>query len=143
MQPDGKRPAVRDVLEEALSDDPEIAFAVAFGSRTTGRARTSSDLDITVKFDGDLSPRQRFRKLCSLSGSLQGEDRPHMDVSDVERLPLAVAHDAVSGELICGDKALFDRYRDTVEEQYDSERDDLRERNRDVIDRVAEKGLRG
>ena len=53
-----------------LCSDPNIEFAVRFGSRTTGRSRPSSDLDVAVKFADELSSEDRFRKRCFLSGDL-------------------------------------------------------------------------
>lgn len=84
-------------LEESLCSDPDIAFAVVFGSRTGGDHRRSSDLDVAVEFSADLSTHERFQKRCFLSGDLQHDDAPFVDVSDIEHLPLEVAHDAVRG----------------------------------------------
>ncbi len=105
---------------------------MAFGSRTTGETHPSSDLDLAVKFADDLSSHERFRKRCFLSGDLQREGAPFIDVADVETLPVDVAYDAVSGELICGDERAFE-----------GQRDDVCRRQRNVIDRIAETGLRG
>ena len=130
-------------LEEALCRDPDIEFAVLFGSRVTGAERPSSDLDIAVKFSDELSSHERFRKRCFLSGDLQSEDAPFIDLSDIDELPLAVAHDAVSGDLLCGDDREFRAFKQEIEATYEERRDDLRRHQRNVIDRIAEDGLRG
>lgn len=130
-------------LEGSLRRDPDIEFTVAFGSRITGETRPSSDLDLAVKFADDLSSHERFRKRCFLSGDLQREDAPFIDVADVETLPVDVAYDAVSGELICGDERAFQRFKTEIEAAFEGQRDDVRRRQRNVIDRIAEAGLRG
>jgi uncharacterized protein len=130
-------------LERSLSRDPDVEFAVAFGSRITDEPNPSSDLDLAVKFTGDLSPHERFRKLCFLSGDLQREELPFVDVSDVETLSVDVAHDAVSGELVCGDERTFRRFTAEIEAAFEKRRDAVRRHQRDVIDRIAEGGLRG
>lgn len=130
-------------LEESLCRDTDIVFAVAFGSQVTGESRPSSDLDLAVKFADDLSSRERFRKRCFLSGDLQREDAPFIDISDIEGAPVDVAHDAVNGEFICGDERAFRRFKTDIEAAFEERRDDIRRHQRDVIDRIAEGGLRG
>jgi len=130
-------------LTESLRGDPNIEFAVAFGSRVTDESHTASDLDLAIKFTDDLSSHERFQKRCFLSGTLQREDGPFVDVSDIEELPVEVAHDAVNGELLCGDQEAFERVRERIESSFEDEQDDLRRRHRDVIGRIAEEGLRG
>ena len=143
MEPSADRSQVRSTLEETVCADPEIVFAVVFGSWITGTSTPESDLDVAVKFGADLSKRDRFEKRCALSGSLQHEAFPFIDVSDVESLPLDVARDAVNGELLCGDEAAFEAFKANVEAEFDDQRESLRRHQRTVIDRIAEDGLRG
>ncbi|WP_435159133.1 nucleotidyltransferase domain-containing protein [Haladaptatus sp. DFWS20] len=131
------------VLEESLSRDVDIEFAVVFGSQLTSNSRPSSDLDLAVKFNESLSSHERFQKLCFLSGDLQREDAPFIDVSDIETLPLEVAHDAVNGEFLCGDEDAFRDFKTDTEALFAEQRDDIRRHQRDVIDRIAEDGLHG
>ncbi len=142
MEPSADRSQVRSALE-AVCADPEVVFATAFGSRVAGTSTSASDFDIAVKFAPDLSKRDRFEKQCVLSGDLQHEEFPFVDVSDIESLPLDVAHDAVNGEFLCGDKAAFEGFKTDVETEFDEQRERLRRRQRAVIDRIAEDGLRG
>ena len=128
-------------LEASLCRDPDIEFVVAFGSQVTGDARSSSDLDLAVKFADDLSSRERFRKRCFLSGDVQRADAPFVDLADIEDLPLDVAHDAVTGEFLCGDNQAFHRFKTDIEASFEERRDRIRRRQRDVIDRIAESGL--
>ena len=143
MEPSVDRSQVRAALAETVCADPEIVFAVAFGSWIAETPTPGSDLDVAVKFRADLSKRDRFEKRCALSGGLQHEAFPFIDVSDVESLPLDVAHDAVNGELLCGDEAAFEAFKANVEAEFDEQRESIRRHRRTVIDRIAEDGLRG
>lgn len=130
-------------LEESLCHHPDIEFVVAFGSQVTGGSRSSSDLDLAVKFADDLSSHERFQKRCFLSGDLQQADAPFIDLSDIEDLPLGVAHDAVNGEFLCGNGQAFRQFKTDIEASFEERRDEIRRHQRDVIDRIAEDGLRG
>ncbi len=130
-------------VEKTLCSDPEVEFVVLFGSRATDAAGPVSHLDVVVKFSETLSPHERFRKLCFLSGELQRDDAPFVDLSDIESLPIDVAHDAVGGEFLCGDEGALRRVESEVEATFERRRDDIRRRHEDVIDRIAEDGLRG
>ena len=98
MNRDDERTVVHPEVEETLCDHPEVEFAVVFGSRNARTARPSSDLDVAVKFSDALSAEDRFGLRCHLSGRLQRDDAPFVDLSDVEELPLEVAYEAVSGD---------------------------------------------
>jgi predicted nucleotidyltransferase len=143
MDPSAGQSQVRSALEATLCSDPDIVFGVVFGSQRSGTPTPLSDLDVAVKFTDELSEQERFQKRCFLFGDLQHEDRPFVDVSDIESLPLAVAHDAVNGEPLCGDKQAFERFKEDIEAKFDRQRETLRRRQREMIDRIAEDGLRG
>jgi predicted nucleotidyltransferase len=143
MGTSGERPSVLDTLGESVCADPAVEFAVAFGSQVAGEPNRSSDLDLAVKFADDLSDGERFDRRCFLSGDLQREDAPFVDLSDIESLPLDVAHDAVNGLLVCGDEQAFERYKADVESTFADRRETIRRDQREVIDRIAEDGLRG
>lgn len=143
MDTGGEHSSVFDALAESVCSDSAVEFAVAFGSQTTGEPTHSSDLDVAVKFADDLSDRERFGKRCFLSGDLQQEGGPFVDLSDIETLPLDVAHDAVNGQFVCGDEQAFERFKADVEATFADQRDSLRRHQRSVIDRIAEDGLRG
>ncbi|WP_380681474.1 type VII toxin-antitoxin system MntA family adenylyltransferase antitoxin [Salinigranum sp. GCM10025319] len=143
MDTSAERSQILAALAESVCSDPDVVFAVAFGSWITGDPTPSSDVDLAVKFGDVLSERERFEKRCFLSGDLQRDDRPFIDVSDIESLPLDVAHDAVNGELLCGDERAFERFTTEIEDEFDEQRETLRRRQRAVIDRIAEDGLRG
>jgi len=130
-------------LDESVCSDSDVLFVVAFGSQVTGEATRGSDLDLAIKFANELPESDRFEKRCFLSGDLQREDTPFIDVSDIESLPLDVAHDAVNGVFVCGDEHAFERFKTNVEATFAEQRDTLRRHQRGVIDRIAEEGLRG
>jgi len=130
-------------LEESVCTDSDIVFALVFGSQFSGEPTPSSDLDLAVKFADELSEQERFEKRCFLAGDLQKANRPFIDVSDIESLPVDVAHDAVNGEFLCGDVQPFEQFKAAIEEEYAEQRETLRRHQRAVIDRIAEDGLRG
>lgn len=128
-------------LSRQLCQESVVAFAVVFGTTSTGEARPSSDVDIAVKFTESLSSEERFRKQCFLSGSLQQPGQPFVDLSDVTELPLPVAHDAVNGTFLCGDKQAFHHFKTTVEADFDEHQAEIHHHSTDVITRIAERGL--
>jgi len=132
-----------DALGVSVCSDPSVEFAVAFGSQITGDPTHTSDLDLAVKFDDELSERERFEKRCFFSGNLQREEAPFLDISDIETLPVAVAHDALDGRFLCGDEQAFEQFKTDIETTVAERSETLRRQQRDVIDRIAEDGLRG
>jgi len=143
MEPSADQPQIRSALKTVVCADPDVVFAVVFGSQLSGTGTRSSDVDIAVKFTADCSGRDRFKKQCVLSGELQHEEFPFIDVSDIDSLPLDVAHDAVNGNLLCGDERAFEQFKTDIEVKFDGQRETLRQHQRAVIDRIAEDGLRG
>lgn len=137
------RSRVLAAFEESVCRDADIAFAVAFGSQLTGDSRPSSDFDLAVKFADDLSSHERFQKWCFLSGDFQREDAPFVDISDIDALPLDVAHDAVNGEFLCGNERAFRQFKGEIQAAFEERSDDIRRHQQDVIARIAEDGLRG
>lgn len=130
-------------IESSLCSDSAVEFVLLFGSQLDDTARPSSDLDVAVKFSDELTDDERFRRRCELSGRLQTSDVPYVDISDLEDLPISVAHDAVRGRLLCGDEAAFQASKADIERQYEASMDDRKRERRAFIRRVAEEGLRG
>lgn len=135
--------ALLTAVSESVCTDPAVEFVVAFGSQITATPTRGSDLDLAIKFAADLSDRERFERRCFLSGDLQRDDAPFVDISDIETLPVDVAHDAVNGRFVCGDSDAFERFKSDVEATFDEQREDIRRDQQTVIDRIAEEGLRG
>lgn len=130
-------------LVGSICYDPDIEFVIAFGSSVTDDSHRSSDLDLAIKFDDDLTAHERFHKWCFLSGDLQRSDAPFVDLSDIGTLPVDIANDAVNGQFLCGDEAAFRAFKADVEEAFKAQCDDIRRHQRDVIERIAEEGLSG
>ena len=143
VEPTDGHSEVLETLGESVCSDSTVTFAVVFGSWVTGEQTSGSDLDVAVKFSDTLSARERFEKRCFLSGELQSESIPFVDVSDIETLPLGVTHDAVNGTLVCGDKKAFERFKKTIESEFRREQTEIRQDHQTIIDRIAEEGLRG
>lgn len=130
-------------IDDSLCRDADVEFVVAFGSRVAGSPRPASDIDIAIKFDDELSAHERFQKRCFLSGDLQRGDAPFVDVADIETLPIEVAHAAVNGTFLCGDEQAFEQFKADTEAAFEANRDAIHRRQRAIIDRIAEEGLRG
>jgi predicted nucleotidyltransferase len=77
-------PRILDAVETSLCHDPDVEFVVLFGSQITGDSRPSSDVDLAVKFTDSLPTRDRFQKRCFLSGDIQQDGIPFIDVSDIQ-----------------------------------------------------------
>lgn len=142
MNEDGDCTVPRHVVEE-LCADSSVAFVVAFGSRATDAARPSSDLDVAVKFVDGLSERERFRQRCRLSATVQRDGGPFVDLSDVDELPVEVAHRALQGEFVCGDRERFQTAAQRVSNSFEEQREDIERRQQAVIRRIADEGLHG
>jgi predicted nucleotidyltransferase len=143
MSSDGDHSEVFSDLAAGLCADEDVDFAVVFGSQVANAARESSDVDVAVKFADSLSASERFQKRCFLAGDLQQDGSPFVDISDIDRLPLDVAHDAIHGEFLCGDDERFRAFKTDVEAQFTDQREGIQRRQRDTIDRIAEDGLHG
>jgi len=135
------RSAILDSVASSVCPDPNVEYVVAFCSQVSGKLTASSDLDLAVKFVDDLSDHERFEQWCFLSGYLQREDAPLVDVADIKRLPLDVAHDVVNGEFLCGDEKAFKQFKQEIEAGFSEHRETIRREQHEGIDRIAEDGL--
>ena len=135
--------AIPDSVASSVCPDPDVEYVVAFGSQVTEDSTASSDLDLAVKFVDGLSDQERFEKWCFLSGDLQQEDAPFVNVADIKTLPLYVAHDVVNGEFLCGDEKAFEQFKQEIEAGFREHRETIRREQPEVIDRIAGDGLRG
>lgn len=141
MTSDGDHSEVLDDFAASVCSGPDVEYVVAVGSQVSGESTVSSDLDLAVKFVDALSDHERFKKWCFLSGNLQREDAPFVDVAGIKTLPLDVAHDVVNGELICGDEEAFELFKQEIEAGFREHRETMRREQREVIDRIAEDGM--
>ncbi len=85
------------LLQAELSREPELVYAILFGSYSEGTARDDSDIDIAVKWRSkDVGTR--FRLSAKLSGRLSLAYGTTVDIIDIEEAPLDIAYRA----LTCG-----------------------------------------
>jgi len=71
------------------------------------------------------------------------DEMPFVDVSDIETLSVDVAHDAINGTVVCGDKDVIDQCTVAVKAAFHDQREEHRHSQRQLIDRIATEGLRG
>lgn len=116
----------------------DVEFAVVFGSHARGSASRSSDVDIAIQFHESKAKGDRFRARNRIDAELQGYSDGFVDVSDIDELPLTVAHAAlVDGRLLVGNEDAFTARREQVRQSYESTAAE-REREREAfIDRLA------
>lgn len=82
-----------------------VEFAYAFGSRVSGRARDSSDLDLAAFFSPSLSRRERERLRLRVLGEL-------CSAAGLERVDLVVLNDAgplLAFRVTASGKVIFSR----------------------------------
>ena len=94
-------PALERELVLALTPVPWILAAYAFGSRVCGRARLDSDLDVALLLDSRSSlipaaPLVRAELILDLASSLSSLLKPPVDVVDLERAGVILAHQVLS-----------------------------------------------
>jgi predicted nucleotidyltransferase len=61
--------------------DPDIRLAILFGSQASGKTHASSDADVAVALDGEMSPVRRGELSARLSEALGCE----VDVADLRK----------------------------------------------------------
>jgi predicted nucleotidyltransferase len=119
--------AAADELRKRLLRQPEVLFALLFGSRATGRPHPGSDWDVAVYLDEELSPRQRFRHRLQLIGEL--DDLGEIDLVVLNEAPALLGHRALLGQLLFArDRIAYVRYfvrtlSRSEDERYYRERD--------------------
>jgi predicted nucleotidyltransferase len=142
MDPDGSV-AVPDRVKEILCEDSDVKFVVIFGSRERRTQGSGSDLDVAIKFSEELTQSERFHKRCHLSGQLQSDQLPFVDVSDIDELSIEFAHEAMNGTFVCGDESAFLERKESIEQTHEESIAERKHEQRAFINRIAEEGLRG
>lgn len=114
----------------------DLEFAVLFGSYAQEESDSASDVDIVLGFPHGVDDRERFRRRNRIDAELQAYADAFVDVSDIESLPVPVAHNALGeGIRLAGSAEAVDEYRERIETDHDAE---AAERERQAfIDRVA------
>lgn len=88
--PDLDLNALREILERA-----PVTRAILFGSYARGTERDSSDVDLAVEFEADLSSRERTRARLQLIERVS----TRLGLNDVDVLPLASAPHSLRQEI--------------------------------------------
>jgi predicted nucleotidyltransferase len=138
----GGEPSIEAVdlagIRATLSNRP-VVFAVLFGSHGRGDADPDSDVDIALRFRETLDAHERFRLRNRIDAELQSYAGGFVDVSDIEKLPLPVAHAALTeGVRLFGDGDSLEEYRERIGEAYEERETERVEDRRTFIDRLAE-----
>lgn len=117
----------------------EIEFGIIFGSRARGTANKSSDVDVALRFPGDMDESERFHQRNRIDAELQAYADGFVDVSDIETLPIHVAYAALrDGIRIVGDESSVEAYKENVERKYMAESSEREQNRREFIERLAQ-----
>ena len=91
-----------------------------------------------LRFPGDLSSTERFRRRNRIDADLQGYADGFVDVSDIDGLPLPIARAALEhGIRLVGDDAEIDAYHERIPAEYEETAADRERDHRKFIDRLA------
>jgi predicted nucleotidyltransferase len=127
---------IADIREYLAHTD--VVFAVLFGSHVRDDADADSDVDIVLRFPEDMDSRERFRRRNRIDVDLQGYSDSFVDVSDIESLPLSVAHAALcEGLVIAGSEQTVEAYSEQVKQAYEASAEERERERREFIDRLA------
>ena len=131
--------AIEDVdiagMQEYL-DSTDVVFAVLFGSHATGTADATSDVDIALRFPDEMAAIERFRRRNRIDAELQQYAAGFVDVSDLEELPVHVAHAALrDGIVVAGEMSTA--YREEVEQEYEATAGERAAQREELIERLA------
>jgi predicted nucleotidyltransferase len=99
----------REQLVAIVGSEPDVRFALLFGSRAAGVGRPSSDWDIGVYLSETLRPAERLavrRRLAACSSRARD-----IDVVVLNEAPPLLAQRALQGErLLCRDALAYVRF---------------------------------
>lgn len=134
-------PTVEGVNVERMQEylaQAEIDFAVLFGSHARGTADESSDVDVALRFPGEIDEHERFHRRNRIDAELQEYADGFVDVSDIESLPNHVAYAALrDGIFLAGDEQAAEEYKEEVEAEYERGASEREQERREFIDRLA------
>jgi predicted nucleotidyltransferase len=85
-------------LAEFLARQPDVVFAVVFGSARNGVVAETSDLDLGILFEPPPPPG-RLLDLMSQMADLTGVEA--LDYTDMARANPILAFEAISGRFLC------------------------------------------
>jgi uncharacterized protein len=107
-------------LKERLDKDPNVRFALIFGSHARGKARTGSDLDLAVYFNQPPAGLDHLDLLSELS-DLAGHE---VDLVVLNRASALLRHQVLKNRIpLCiKDRAAYTTFREKAMADYDTYR---------------------
>jgi uncharacterized protein len=79
-----------DAMRRVLEDEPDLMFALVFGSAGRGTLRSSSDIDVAVEFRPETPPDRMT--LGRLAARLESAARRRVDLVVLDRTPAVLAY---------------------------------------------------
>lgn len=67
-------------IQQVLSEFPQVASAILYGSRAKGNYRPGSDIDLTLKIDG----HSEFHLLTSIMDALDNPDLVCLEITELK-----------------------------------------------------------
>lgn len=132
--------SVRERVADTLADHP-VRLGLLFGSRAGGETHERSDVDVAVVFEqcepGDPEYTETLLRLgADLAIELDTDD---IDLVDLRRLSPSIARVVLTnGELLVGDEADLDEFRDHIPAESEDETRSPSERFDAALARVDE-----
>ena len=81
---------MRDALRQALEREPDVAYALLFGSHARGTAHAASDVDIAVELRSGAA--RNVRALGALASRLESAAGRPIDLVLVDEAPIGLAY---------------------------------------------------
>jgi uncharacterized protein len=129
---------ILQLLRRELGADPNLQFALLFGSWARGQARADSDVDVAVMPCGDWPLGAEL----DLQGRLVRALGASVDVVRLDRAPTLLAWEVVSdGIEVCGDPSRLARYQARVALDHADAGPALERAARQYMRRIAELGV--
>lgn len=107
-------------LKERLENDPNVKFALIFGSHARGKARSGSDLDLAVYFNRPPVGLEHLDLLSELS-DLAGQE---VDLVVLNRASSLLRHQVLKHRIpLCiKEQSVYTRFREKVMTDYNTYR---------------------
>lgn len=104
-------------ISEALAKDPNILFALMFGSYAAGRQKKGSDLDIGIYFERPVEGLALLNLVSTLS-ELAGRD---VDVVVLNKASAFLRHQVMKHRvtLLIKDRVVYTKFREKTIADYD------------------------
>lgn len=91
-----------EAIEQILSEQPEVSFALVFGSSQDGEIRLGSDVDLAVFLDPKPTPLEFYHFYQRIAARLDF-------IPDLDLVDLANADSVLAFEALCGRRVFVRR----------------------------------